>query len=61
MYLTMDLCCCFLATLKTPGWRPRFPNPRTFPLAATSGVGCVLCAITLYTINDDLAAFMVID
>ena len=28
MYLTMDVCCCLLASLRAPGWRPRFPNPK---------------------------------
>ena len=58
MYLTMDVCCCLLASLRAPGWRPRFPNPKAFPLAPAAGAGAALCVVTFYMLSFKLAPLM---
>lgn len=60
MYMTMDLCCCLLAALRSPGWRPRWPNPKSFPLASFAGAATVLCGIVFYFLNAELAPIMLV-
>jgi amino acid transporter len=60
MYMTMDLCCCLLAALRSPGWRPRWPNPKSFPLASFAGAATLLCLIVFYFLSAELAPIMLV-